>query len=127
MEHAYAKALVFVIERGGKPLASVRSLVRVLEREGRMALLPRIVHAFKRLAATDSVRNSVVLSFAKKNTRVSRKMREALRELGVAKKDVRVEVDPTLIGGWRLEGRGTLVDVSYKKALLDIYRATVAQ
>lgn len=126
MEYAYAKALLSVVEQGGKPLTIVRSLVRFLEKEGRTALLPKIARALKRLATQDSTRNSVVLFVAKKNTRINKQMRDALRFFDIAHKDARTEVDATLIGGWRLEGRGSLIDSSYKKALLDIYKNTVA-
>ena len=39
-------------------------------------------------------------------------------------KDVDVALDDSLIGGWRLEGRGNLVDASFKKSLLDMYNRT---
>ena len=38
---------------------------------------------------------------------------------------MKVRVDDSLIGGWRLEGRERLIDASYKELLLSIYnRAT---
>jgi len=42
----------------------------------------------------------------------------------IANVDLCEEVDETLIGGWRLEGRGVLLDTSWKRSLLSIYNAS---
>jgi len=34
-------------------------------------------------------------------------------------------VDESLIGGWRLEGKETLVDASYKRELLELFNRSV--
>jgi F0F1-type ATP synthase delta subunit len=34
----------------------------------------------------------------------------------------RVIIDDSLIGGWRMVNGNTLIDASYKKQLLDMYR-----
>ena len=124
MENAYAQALWNSIEKGMKPEDALHALRESLKREGREALLPRIANAFSRIAQRHANRNNVSLTVADKAHEHSAftAVHEMLTKLGVSKDDVEVRVDPSLIGGWRLEGREQLIDASYKKHLLAIYR-----
>ena len=121
MEKAYALALWRIITKGTKQSDAVLAMHEKLKREGREALWPRIANAFARIAAHDHDRNSVTLSVADAAHRDSAHKEAAAAGLDV--KDAKSHVDPTLIGGWRLEGREHLVDASYKKHLLAMYRA----
>jgi F0F1-type ATP synthase delta subunit len=125
MENAYAQALWTVIAKGTKPHDAVRIMHEKLKAEGREALMPRIARAYARLAARESNRTRVTLAVADKaHEHLALKSAAAeIASLGIDEKDVEVRVDPTLIGGWRLEGREALVDSSYKKHLLAIYHA----
>ena len=121
MENSYAQALWTVIENGMKPQEAVIAMHGILKIEKREALLPRIARAFERIAAHARDRDSVTLAVADKSHEHA-----ALKELaasGLDTKDVKPHVDPTLIGGWRFEGREQLIDASYKKHLLAIYHA----
>lgn len=127
METIYAQALLKAIQAGTQPKKAVQALADLLKREGRIALLPRIGKAFERLATREAQRSAVVLTVAhERDARSARAdAKHVLESLAAEKDDVEVRVDGSLIGGWRLEGRGTLVDASYKKSLLDMYnRAT---
>ena len=125
METAYAQALWIVIEKGTPHAEAVRALHAKLKSEGREALLPRIAKAFERLGLSLNNRNTIVLTVADKaheHTAIKAVAPE-LAKLGIDEKDIVVNVDHTLIGGWRLEGHETLVDSSYKKHLLALYAA----
>ena len=127
MEHAYAEALWRIIEKGTDPKHAVQSLREELEKRGRSRLLPHIAKAFARLAERKARKNDPVLTVAREKD--VHKAREAakkvLEQLKHPPHDLKTRVDESLIGGWRLEGRGALVDASYKKQLLDLYdRAT---
>ncbi len=127
MEHAYAQALWKMVEGGLTPSKAVHALRDVLKAHGREALLPRIGRAFARIAARESDRNDVVLTVAReKDERAAHKaVKELLSQLGVEPKALKTQVDDTLIGGWRLEGRDQMVDASYKNKLLTLFsRAT---
>jgi len=50
------------------------------------------------------------------------KLAEVLAVLKVQTETVKTVVDPSLIGGFTVQYRDTVVDKSYKRALLDIYR-----
>lgn len=115
MTEAYAHAVLQVIERGMEPAEAIRRLREVLDRDGKMALLPRIARALERLKdRTDDA----VLLVAREEDIPSAQTAAAQYE----STPVSTAVDDTLIGGWRLEAGSTLVDASYKKHLLDMYR-----
>lgn len=122
MEHAYAQALWSAVEGGMTPHAAVKSLKELLERSGRAALIPKVVRAFARLAERESKKNDLVLTVARdideRHARTeAREILEALED----SKDLKTQVDDSLIGGWRLEGKGMLIDNSHKNKLLGIY------
>ena len=113
METAYAQALWKAIENGKDPKEAVAAMVQILKTQGRMELLPRIKRALVRLAAREAATRPRIYVAHEKDAK------HALAKSGVDHADV--HVDPTLIGGWRLEAGDSLVDNSFKKSLLSIY------
>ena len=112
---------------GKSPMDAVSALKRDLATRGRSALLPKIARAFARLAAREGGKNTMNLAVARSKDmhRALESAKRVLSEQGIRETDLVERVDESLIGGWRLEGRGVLVDQSWKKALLEIYgRAT---
>ena len=127
MENAYAQALWKVIERGMEPGRAIAELKKSLEHSNRSSLLPKIARPFARLAARQERKNTMTLSVARKKDAVHalRAAQTILSEQGIQETDLCETIDETLIGGWRLEGRGLLFDTTWKKSLLTIYnRAT---
>ena len=127
METAYAQALWKMVEGGMTPAKAVHALRDTLKAHGREALLPRIARAFARIAEREAKKTDVVLTVAreKDERRAHKEIKESLSRIGVEAKGLKTQVDDTLIGGWRLEGREHLVDASYKKQLLELFsRAT---
>ena len=123
MEQSYAQALWKLVEGGMVPAKAVRALHDTLKAHGREALLSRIASAFTRIAEREAKRSDVVLTVAreKDERHAHKEIKEVLARMGTESKDLKTQIDDTLIGGWRLEGRETLTDASYKKALLDLY------
>lgn len=123
MEQAYAQALWQMIESGTEPRKALHAMIESLKAKGRGALLPRIARAFERLAQREMRENAVVVSVAheKDAAHGKREARKLLEELKIEANGIDVAIDETLIGGWRLEGRGALVDNSFKKSLLEMY------
>jgi F0F1-type ATP synthase delta subunit len=118
MEKLYAQALWKSIENGKSPKEAVESLAKLLKKQGRVELMPRIGKAFKRLAeASQGNRVRIFVAHEKDS-------KHALKASGLEEADVCV--DETLIGGWRLEGGNEVVDRSFKKYLLDIYTSSIA-
>ena len=128
METAYAQALWKMVEGGMTPVKAVRALQETLKTHGREALLPRIGSAFARIAERESKRNDIVLTVAreKDERRAHKETKELLSAMGIETKDLKTQVDDTLIGGWRLEGREQLVDASYKNQLLELFNRATA-
>ncbi len=125
MEHAYAHALWQMVEKGKTPHEAVSALKKMLEVRGRLALLPKIGAAFKRLAAKEANKNTLSLTVARQKDAAAavKEVEKVLAGLKIADVDLCETVDESLIGGWRLEGRGILIDTSWKKGLLSIYNA----
>jgi F0F1-type ATP synthase delta subunit len=128
MEENYAQALWQMVESGMQPKKAVQALVESVKAHGRDALLPRIARAFERIAARQMKKNALVVSVAheKDANKAKREVKEILEKIGADSKDLEVSIDDTLIGGWRLEGAGTLVDNSFKRSLLDMYNAATS-
>lgn len=128
MEEGYAQALWKVIQAGTPAHKAVHALTETLKSHGRIALSPRIAKAFARIAQRESERSTIVLTVAreKDERHAHTEAKKALAEMGIEVKDLKTEVDDTVIGGWRLEGRGILVDASHKKQLLDIFSSVTA-
>ena len=120
MEEHYATALWSIIQKGSTVSEATKKLSIALERRGRLALLPRVLRALSRIALRHvSTQGTFLIVGNENDTNHALKASHAHTIQGVL---VNTRVDPTLIGGWRLETPSTLIDNSYKKALLDIYR-----
>lgn len=127
MEETYAQALWKMIEGGTQPKKAVQQLVDSLKAHNREALLPRIARAFERIATRQMQKNAVVVIVAheKDMAKAKREAKAFLDEVGADASDLEGKIDETLIGGWRLEGRGQLVDNSFKKSLLEMYNHAI--
>lgn len=106
-----------------EPKKALHALVESLKARGREALLPRIASAFERLAEREMRKREIVVSVAheKDGSAAKRDVKKILEEINASAKDIKVAVDESLIGGWRLEGAGVLIDNSFKKSLLEMY------
>ena len=114
----YAHALLSLVKRGMKPSDAVAAVKRLLNSQGRAALMPHIARAFERIAERDAQKERSVLIVAQHSD-----VAKAQKESGV--KDAEIVVDKDIIGGWRLESKERLVDASWKTGLLSMYnRAT---
>ena len=124
MESAYAQALWELVEKGASPRDAVHKIHSLLQQHGREGLMPRIASAFERIADERRRAEGVTLSVARHSdlARAHREVKHALAEHGKGTIDGAEEVvDESLIGGWRLEGKETLLDASFKNHLLTLY------
>ena len=127
METTYAQALWKLIDGGMPAKKAVKQLSVRLAACGRSELLQRIGKAFARIAEREQGKKGIILTLARERDerKALHQAKDALKEMGVERRDLAVKIDDTLIGGWRLEGREKMMDESFKKHLLSIYnRAT---
>ncbi len=116
----YAKAM-FALKESGKNVDDVvNGTVASLKSRGALKLLPKILSAYKSLTRKMSSKGAV-LTIARPGDESS-----ALKESS-APEGVNIKIDSNLIGGYRLESDGKLVDNSFKSVLLQIYRNTLAK
>jgi len=125
MEDTYARALIKLIQAGLRPEDSVAKINAALKDKGRQAMWPRIKRAFLMHVQKVAMRENVTLSVACKEDVVDAK-REAQNHLARNDADrMQMVVDDSLIGGWKLEAGGTLIDRSFKRQLKDMYKKIV--
>lgn len=123
MERAYAQALWIKIKAGEKPSHAIQALYRVLTTQGRTALIPKISRAFERIALRDNAQHAMTLTIA--DSAHERTAKAHMASMMDSAPSVTTVVDSSVIGGWRLEGDGLLLDNTHKKHLTELYRRIV--
>lgn len=128
MEQAYAQALWKMLANGADHKKAIHALHEQLKAHGRAALMPRIARAFARIADRELAKSTLVLTVAREKDahKAEKEAKGVLEQLRLDASGLKKQVDDSLIGGWRLEGGGVLVDASYKKHLLDMYNKATA-
>lgn len=115
---AYAQALYELSKKEGSSAASlVKNLVKSLTRTGRLKLLPHILRELRVMEAQGRSTDPVVEVAHKDDAAHALKV---ARAAGIDAKTA--TVNPSLIRGWRARTGGTLIDVSGKKNLVELYR-----
>lgn len=107
---------MYALSLEGKDATQIVSgTVDSLKKRGALGLLPKVLSAYRTLAEA-ALSQGALLTVAREADKQA-----ALQDSG-ADKDTKVLVDERLIGGYRLEREGTLVDASFKAHLLRAYR-----
>ncbi len=111
----YAKAM-FALSSAGKNASDVVSgAVKSLKARGALGLLPKVLSAYERLVERAGTQGAV-LTVARETDK------SGALDASNAESDIEVKVDESIIGGYRLESKGKLVDNSFKLQLLQVYR-----
>jgi F0F1-type ATP synthase delta subunit len=116
----YAKA-IFDLIKSGKDADSIKDgLLKSLKSRGALSLLPKVLNAYTKLQYKASAQGATL--YVARDADVD----SAIKELGLQERP-NIKVDDRLIGGYRLESNGKLLDNSFKAKLLQAYRnATMA-
>ncbi|MBI4068259.1 hypothetical protein HY413_02525 [Candidatus Kaiserbacteria bacterium] len=125
-EH-FADALMGMTARGTTAKEAVHTLMSYLEARGMKNALSTLPALLERKAMRERRRNEVVMDVVHHHNAPHAKKEAAqyLVPLGVDPHDVHIRENDDLIGGWRLTGKGVLVDNSFKKHLLSLYRRII--
>lgn len=120
----YAGAVIEMTKRGAIAKEAVHTLAKHLERRGMANAMRRLRGSLEKKALAEGRRSTVVLEVADHHhgAMAKKEAAEQIKALGATADDVTVREDDSLIGGWRLMGKGTLVDNSFKKQLLSFYK-----
>jgi len=131
MTHAAQYALsLHELEKGKssrEQKALVSSLVALLKRKGHFTLLPTILKEYEKYRERESDHDIVKLFLARESDRASfaKEIKAELFTRGV-KKEPKVVFDATLVGGFKLKHRDTVLDASYKTQLIALYQKMIS-
>jgi F0F1-type ATP synthase delta subunit len=127
-DRAYAHALTVALEQAPTTEAAQarwQSFQALLRRRGHEKLLPRILSEYQRLVSKRQRRQRVWMRINEEADKDAA-MNVANEYLTPQQRDrLQTRVDATLIGGFQLETHDTLVDNSYKRMLLQLYRRLI--
>lgn len=109
----YSYALKNSLKQNENSKEVVINFLAVLEKRGSLKLIPRILKSLEKVLEKQ-FKNKTKLVLAKNNQAKPNNINLA--------ENVLTEIDNSLIGGYKIEGDGYLIDESYKTKLLKIYR-----
>ncbi|OIP64931.1 MAG: hypothetical protein COV32_01155 [Candidatus Yonathbacteria bacterium CG10_big_fil_rev_8_21_14_0_10_43_136] len=98
---------------------------KVVSARGHDGLLPFVAHEFGKIVTRERDRNEVILvtadnkSVGKWAHAYDHYEKEGIIPKGATRRDV---VDESIVGGFQIRTKDTLVDGSYKKSLVELYR-----
>jgi len=122
MKNAYVTAITQSI-LAGQSVEEV--LVRVRARmtaHGHMRLYSQVLRAAARVLGAKEKRAVPQVTLAKVGGVDESVLAAAIARLGAEGKSYEVTIDETLIGGFTARFKDTLLDASYKRSLVDLYR-----
>lgn len=123
MEAAYTKATVELLRGGTSPDAVLKGLKETLTSRGYERLYARILESVLQTLQKDAKEGTPHVTVAKEGDEATlkTKIKETLGELG-ADASYEVHVDKNVIGGHKVAFNNTVIDKSYKEALVTLYR-----
>lgn len=126
----YAEALYqTLIEKSVKTESDAKKILarfyKVISFRGHEKLLPFISHELEKIMAREENKNEVIFITADKKSQ-SKWMHayDHYEEEGVIPKNInrRDVVDESIVGGYQIRSKDIIIDGSYKKSLIELYR-----
>ncbi len=93
-----------------------------MEAHGHTRLYSQVLKAAARVLGAKEKRTIPQVTVAKQGQVDEAVLTAAIARLGAEGKSYEVTVDETLVGGFTARFKDTLLDASYKRALVDLYR-----
>lgn len=122
LSHAYAKVIQNA-EQKGEGDSFLSKLISFMQSRGHMSLLGEIVRILEREPA--AAKASVTLARESDASKFKDTLAQHLQTLGVGKDEYTLTLDPKMVGGYRINAGGKLIDKSYRSALVSIYQKAV--
>ncbi|MAJ97086.1 hypothetical protein CL644_02220 [bacterium] len=98
----------------------VDALVATLKESGKLKALPAILREYQRIQVRKNAQKPILTLSTKEEE--DEALKELEQRLGDKVGDVAIATDENLVGRWRYVNHDTLLDTSYKAALLELYR-----
>lgn len=121
--HDYSSALFNILRDGGDEKVFT-SLKQLLAKKGHEKLYAQILKDLLKKFEKNSERSTVqvVVGRAGDEKKLEERIIQSITSL-TKDKTYSTHIDPTLIGGFKIIGHDKVIDQSYKKQLLTIYRS----
>lgn len=122
----YIQAVRQLLREGHDPEAVFHELKAVLARKGHEKLHAQILRGVAMQIEKDMQGTKAIVTLARTedSTKEKHAIAAALETLG-STSDHETVIDPTIIGGFVLRQGGKMLDTSYKKQLLTLYRSLI--
>lgn len=91
-------------------------VVAYMKKKGHTSLLPQVMRIVERMPKKEGG----ILTVARKGD--VKKFQSRIEQVGGNKNDTHVVVDPSLVGGYIAQKGATLLDASYRRALVQLYQ-----
>lgn len=126
MHIEYTKALLDLIHDGTPVDEVLAGVQKVMAARGHDRLYGKVLRNALRVLSARNEYAGAFVSVARKSDIAAHEaaIKEALAHLG-AEPEYEVGVDEALIGGYVVQAKNTLIDASYKKALVKLYHNIV--
>lgn len=122
MKQAYITALTEALLNTKDVDGALESTQALLIKKGHVRLWPAVLKGVVRALEKFEREDTPRIIVAKESAKNSDALQKALATLAVTNKNEKMEVDSSLIGGFVVQYKDKMVDASYKRALIDLYR-----
>lgn len=102
----------------------VDALISTLKKSGKLKALPSILREFERIQLKKNS-HKPKLTIANESHKAGA-LKELEGKIAGSSSDITITIDQNIVGGWRYENNDTLLDTSYKAALIELYRRITA-
>jgi len=125
MKNHYIQAILEMIQTGTDSEKVFNGLQKTMQAKGHMRLYAPVLRGVLRVLETkkDTDTATVIVTKDSDIQKYSEVIKQTLSEVK-AGNDFSTKVDDTIIGGVIIKNNNTIVDLSYKTTLLNLYRAT---
>jgi len=128
LEEKYAEALSEMTKNRSSDDVSLifSNFISVLKKNGHYKILPKILKSLEKLRMKEKENDiELVLAAADQEAKFRSKINEFQKYL---EKDAKVvtKVDGTIVGGFIIRSKSVMIDMSYKKALMNLYNKFVS-
>ncbi len=124
MKKHYIKAMASLLTSGQSVDVVLAKLEALLKEKGHLSIHKDILEGLLVELSQETASSAAVVSIARESDakKLENAIHHALLKLGDKNATMKLVVDETLIGGFKINHQGKAIDASYKNRLLELYR-----